>query len=192
MYVTYERSMTYASTISRTRHAERFFEAFLALPLVSEFVFRSPQIVDTTQKEVADLLVSQTGASILLSLKCQGDPARRDAIKTTSWANKQARKALNQLRGALRTQKGKALVRSRAPGASRIPRWVAEDRSWYRDCRGILPRTAAVRLDATSQPAASGLSANDAVERDPWASGRARHYRCKRPQWHGRAAQDHR
>jgi hypothetical protein len=110
--------MTYASTISRTRHAERFFEAFLALPLVSEFVFRSPQIVDTTQKEVADLLVSQTGASILLSLKCQGDPARRDAIKTTSWANKQARKALNQLRGALRTQKGKALVRSRAPGAS--------------------------------------------------------------------------
>jgi hypothetical protein len=63
--------MTYASTISRTRHAERFFEAFLALPLVSEFVFRSPQIVDTTQKEVADLLVSQTGASILLSLKCQ-------------------------------------------------------------------------------------------------------------------------
>ena len=28
---------------------------------------------------------------------------------------------------------------------------------------------AAVRLDATSQPAASGLSANDAVECDPWA-----------------------
>ena len=43
-----------------------------------------------------------------------------------------------------------------------------------------------------SQPAASGLSANDAVERDPWAHGRARRYRCKGPQWHGRAAQDHR
>jgi hypothetical protein len=101
--------MTDASTISRTRHAERFVEAFLALPLISEFVFRSPQIVDTTQKEVADLLVSQTGASILISLKCQEDPASRDLIKTTSWANKQAKKALNQLRGALRKQKGKAI-----------------------------------------------------------------------------------
>jgi transposase len=36
------------------------------------------------------------------------------------------------------------------------------------------------------------LPANDAVERDPRAYGRARHYLGKRPQWHGRAAQDHR
>src|SRR6516225_3292549 len=52
--------------------------------------------------------------------------------------------------------------------------------------------TAAVRLDVAPQPAASGLSANDAVECDPWAHGRTRRYRCKGPQWHGRAAQDHR
>src|SRR5262249_44476777 len=46
-------------------------------------------------------------------------------------------------------------------------------------------RRAAVRLDAASQPAASGLSANHAVERDSWAHGRARHYLCERSQWHG-------
>src|SRR5215475_4732336 len=53
-------------------------------------------------------------------------------------------------------------------------------------------RRAAVRLDAASQPAASGLSANDAVECDPWAYGRARHYLGEGPQRHGRAARDHR
>ena len=47
-------------------------------------------------------------------------------------------------------------------------------------------------LDVASQPAASGLSANDAVECDPWAHGRARHYLGEGPQWHGRAARDHR
>jgi hypothetical protein len=52
--------------------------------------------------------------------------------------------------------------------------------------------SAAVGLDAASQPAASGLSANDAVECDPWAHGRARHYLGEGPQWHGRAARDHR
>src|SRR5262245_3100148 len=52
--------------------------------------------------------------------------------------------------------------------------------------------TAAVGLDAASQPAASRLSANDALECDPWAYGRARHYLREGPQWHGRVAQDHR
>src|SRR6516165_8506296 len=51
--------------------------------------------------------------------------------------------------------------------------------------------TAAVWLDVAPQPAASGLSANDAVECHPWAHGRARHYLSQGPQWHGRAAQDH-
>src|SRR5947209_966904 len=48
---------------------------------------------------------------------------------------------------------------------------------------------AAVGLDVAPQPAASGLSANDAIECDPWAYGRAR--RCLRqgPQWHSRTAQ---
>src|SRR6267154_2125235 len=39
---------------------------------------------------------------------------------------------------------------------------------------------------------APGLSANDAVECDPRAPGRARHYLREGPQWHGRAARDHR
>src|SRR4030095_4934866 len=36
--------------------------------------------------------------------------------------------------------------------------------------------TAAGGLDVAAQPVASGLSANDAVECNPWAYGRARHY----------------
>ena len=41
-----------------------------------------------------------------------------------------------------------------------------------------------------SQPPASGSSANDAVECDPRAYGRARHYLGEGPKRHGRAAQD--
>src|SRR2546429_157943 len=43
---------------SRTLWAERQVEEFLSLPLVSEFVFRSPQTVDGSQREVADFLVT--------------------------------------------------------------------------------------------------------------------------------------
>lgn len=43
---------------SRTLWAERRVEEFLSLPLVSEFVFRSPQTVDGSQREVADFLVT--------------------------------------------------------------------------------------------------------------------------------------
>src|SRR5262249_55226236 len=53
-------------------------------------------------------------------------------------------------------------------------------------------RTAAVGLDVASQPAASGLSANDAVECAARTPGRARYYLGEGPQWHGRAARDHR
>src|SRR5215471_1133519 len=53
-------------------------------------------------------------------------------------------------------------------------------------------RTAAVGLDVASQPAASGLSANDAVECAARTPGRARHYLGEGPQWHGSAARDHR
>jgi hypothetical protein len=35
----------------RTRWAERHVEEFLALPLVREFVLRSPQTIDGTQRE---------------------------------------------------------------------------------------------------------------------------------------------
>jgi hypothetical protein len=41
--------------------------------------------------------------------KCQEDPASRDALRTESWARKEAKKAVAQLCGALRTAIGKAV-----------------------------------------------------------------------------------
>jgi hypothetical protein len=79
--------------LSRTVWAERHVEEFLSLPLISEFVFRSPQTLDGTQREVADLLVAHGNIGILVSQKCQEDPATRDAAKTESWARKEAKKA---------------------------------------------------------------------------------------------------
>jgi dsDNA-binding SOS-regulon protein len=94
----------------RTQDAEKAVEAFLSLPLVSEFVFRSPQTVDSSQKEVVDLLISHSGTSVLISQKCQEDPSSRTTTKTRTWANKQAKKAFAQLRGALRAGEAKKAV----------------------------------------------------------------------------------
>jgi len=88
---------------SRTLWAERRVEEFLSLPLVSEFVFRSPQTVDASQREVADFLVTCGAPGILISQKCQEDPTTRAAEKLEAWACKQAKKAVSQLIGALRT-----------------------------------------------------------------------------------------
>ncbi|MDE5446682.1 hypothetical protein GWG65_36065 [Bradyrhizobium sp. CSA207] len=67
-------------------------------------------MIDTSQKEVVDLLVSHSGMSILISQKCQEDPFSRSAEKTTAWATKQAKKAFSQLRGALRGVEAKRSV----------------------------------------------------------------------------------
>lgn len=87
--------------------AELFVREFLSLPFVSEFVFRSLQTIDGTQKEVADLLVAYPGAGILISQKTQKDPEIRTSEKTASWALKEAKRAASQLCGALRTARGK-------------------------------------------------------------------------------------
>ena len=55
----------------RTQWAERHVEEFLGLPLVREFVLRSPQTIDGTQKEVADHLILHGEGGILISQKCQ-------------------------------------------------------------------------------------------------------------------------
>jgi hypothetical protein len=86
----------------RTAWAERHVEEFLALPLVREFVLRSPQTIDGTQREVADHLILQDGSGILISQKCQEDPASRNERKTELWALKNAKGAVRQLCGALR------------------------------------------------------------------------------------------
>ena len=87
---------------SRTLWAERQVEEFLSLPLVSEFVFRSPQAVDGSQREVADFLVVHDAPGILISQKCQEDPTRTGE-KLEAWVCKRAKKAVSQLTGALRT-----------------------------------------------------------------------------------------
>ena len=87
---------------SRTQWAERHVEEFLALPLVREFVLRSPQTIGATQREVADHLILQGGTGILISQKCQEDPLARNEQKTELWSRKNARNAASQLCGALR------------------------------------------------------------------------------------------
>ncbi|MFZ0979720.1 MAG: hypothetical protein WAN23_09995 [Candidatus Acidiferrales bacterium] len=94
---------------SRTLWAERHVEEFLSLPLVSEFVFRSPQTLDGSQREVADFLVTCDAHGILISQKCQEDPTSRSAEKLEGWAGKRARKGVSQLIGALRTGSGRPM-----------------------------------------------------------------------------------
>jgi len=90
--------------------AERYVRDFLALPFISEFVFRGLQTLDGgTQKEVADLLVTYPGVGILMSQKTQRDPFTRTRDKTLLWALKEAKRAASQLCGALRTARGKLI-----------------------------------------------------------------------------------
>lgn len=88
---------------TRTRWAEEQSEELLAIPFISEFVFRSPQVWDKTQKEVADFLISHQGKGLLVSQKAQEDPDSRDERKNGLWVLKYAKAALSQLVGALRS-----------------------------------------------------------------------------------------
>lgn len=92
-----------APILSRTSCAERYVEELLSIPLVSEFVCRSPQRLDRTQREVADFLLLWRDQGILISQKCQEDPASREADRTEEWARKNAAHAAAQLGGALRS-----------------------------------------------------------------------------------------
>jgi hypothetical protein len=88
---------------TRTRWAEEQSEELLAIPFISEFVFRSPQVWDKTQKEVADLLIFHRGKGLLVSQKAQEDPESRDDHKNELWVLKYAKAAVSQLVGALRS-----------------------------------------------------------------------------------------
>jgi hypothetical protein len=87
---------------SRTQWAERQAEELLSAPFISEFVFRSPQMIDASQKEVADLLIVHKGNGLLVSQKAQEDPESRSDSKNELWVLKAARKGVSQLLGALR------------------------------------------------------------------------------------------
>lgn len=89
--------------------AEHYVRDFLSLPFISEFVFHSLQTIDGTQKEVADFLIAYPSVGVLISQKTQKDPLARTSEKTQSWALKEAKRAVSQLCGALRTGRGKAI-----------------------------------------------------------------------------------
>jgi hypothetical protein len=88
---------------SRTRWAEKQAEEILSAPFISEFVLRSPQMLDGTQKEIADLLILFKGTGILVSQKAQEDPLSHDDRKNELWALKAAKSGVRQLLGALRS-----------------------------------------------------------------------------------------
>lgn len=89
--------------LSRTRWAELHVEGFIAPAFISEFVFRSPKILDRgREREVADLLITRGDQALLISQKCQEKPDTRTPEKAKAWAQKQAVGAASQLGGALR------------------------------------------------------------------------------------------
>lgn len=91
---------------TRTRWAEEQVEVLLSIPFISEFVFRSPQNLDgprNSQREVADLLIEHVGKGLLLSQKAQEDPESRDDRRNELWVLKNAKGAVAQLIGALRS-----------------------------------------------------------------------------------------
>jgi hypothetical protein len=91
-----------ADSQSRSRWAEKQAEALLSAPFIAEFVLRSPQMVDGTQKEVADLLILYKDSGLLVSQKAQADPLSRDEWKNELWVLKAAKNGVSQLIGALR------------------------------------------------------------------------------------------
>jgi hypothetical protein len=100
----WQRNLRELTPLKRTDWAERHVEDFLSLPLVREFVFRSPQTLDNNiQKEVVDFLIAHGDTAILVSQKCQDDPSVRTGTKASLWARKAAKRAVSQLCGALRT-----------------------------------------------------------------------------------------
>jgi hypothetical protein len=101
--------MEQKSPTTRTRWAEQSVSAFLSIPLISEFVFHSPQTIDGTQREVADFLISYGEPGLLISQKCQENPASRTPERNEAWVRKTVKEGVRQLCGALRTGKGKLI-----------------------------------------------------------------------------------
>jgi hypothetical protein len=93
----------------RTLWAEPKVEQLLSVPFISEFIFRSPQIIDPTQKESVDFAFVHKQRSILVSQKAQEEPEKRTVEKNRLWVLKNAKNALSQLRGAIHSPKDKTI-----------------------------------------------------------------------------------
>jgi len=91
-----------APQIARTDWAELQVEELLSVPLISEFVFRSPKYIDKTEKEVIDHLILHRQQCILLSQKAQENPEKRTIPDNETWALKQIQKALKPICGVIR------------------------------------------------------------------------------------------
>ena len=91
--------------MQRTDQAEKFLEVLASVPLTWENVFRSPEYTDKTDKEVVDLLFVLRNRGIFVSMKCQQDPEGRTGDRLVRWVQKNAKAALKQVRGGIRTSK---------------------------------------------------------------------------------------
>lgn len=89
--------------IARTDWAELQVEELLSVPLISEFVFRSPKHNDPDEKEVIDHLIIHAGKSILLSQKAQEEPDKRTIKRNELWVLKNIQNALKPILGVIRT-----------------------------------------------------------------------------------------
>lgn len=88
----------------RTKWAEKFVENFSSIPLTAECVYHSPKYIDRgIEKEVCDLLIILRGKGILVSMKAQQDPYSKNEEKQKQWTIKNAKKAFDQAKGALKT-----------------------------------------------------------------------------------------
>jgi hypothetical protein len=94
--------MAAPAKITRTKWAEHQVEEVLSLPLISEFVFRSPKHNDPTEKEVIDHLIVHKGDGILISQKAQEDPTSRSVEKNELWVLKNIQDAVKPIRGSIK------------------------------------------------------------------------------------------
>ena len=97
-----EKSHMVEAATTRTLWAERQVEEVLSLPLISEFVFRSPKHNDPTEKEVIDHLIVHKGEGILISQKAQEDPTSRSVEKNELWVLKNIQDALKPICGSIK------------------------------------------------------------------------------------------
>lgn len=88
----------------RTDWAEWQTDILLSGPFIAERVYRSPRMLDKTEKEVVDLAVIHGDSSILISQKAQQDPERRSKEKNELWVRKRAKQGFTQLSGAIRNR----------------------------------------------------------------------------------------
>ena len=86
----------------RTIEIEEIAARFCAAPLTAETVFLRPAW-GPKKLEMCDLLLALRGCGVVLSLKCQADPSLRADARLAAWGAKNAKKAVGQIAGAVRT-----------------------------------------------------------------------------------------